>query len=129
MIEQLRPGVSAKNARVVLFDFDGTISVIRSGWMDVMVPMMVEILSDLKSGETEEQLRGIVEEFGLRATRIRDVQGVLHFVPNGQITAINRFTLGYVTYFVDLRLPAELDVDAARAAVQDSPRSFQGAKP
>ena len=52
MIEQLRPGVSAANARVALFDFDGTISLIRSGWMDVMIPMMVEILLDLKTGET-----------------------------------------------------------------------------
>src|SRR5712692_5818475 len=63
MIEQLRPGASAKNARVVLFDFDGTISLIRAGWMDVMVPMMVEILLDLKTGESEEKLRAIVEEF------------------------------------------------------------------
>jgi phosphoglycolate phosphatase len=68
MIEQLRPGVSAKNARVVLFDFDGTISLIRAGWMDVMVPMMVEILLDLKTGETEPQLRAIVEEFVGRLT-------------------------------------------------------------
>src|SRR6266849_3256737 len=68
MIEQLRPGVSAKNARVVLFDFDGTISVIRAGWMDVMVPMMVEILLDLKTGESEEKLRAIVEEFVGRLT-------------------------------------------------------------
>jgi len=30
---------------VVLFDFDGTLSLIRSGWVDVMVPMMVEILA------------------------------------------------------------------------------------
>jgi len=57
MIEQLRPGVSAKNARVVLFDFDGTISLIRSGWVDVMVPMMLEIMLDLKSGESEAELR------------------------------------------------------------------------
>ena len=42
MVEQLRPGVSAINARVCLFDFDGTISLIRAGWMDVMVPMMVD---------------------------------------------------------------------------------------
>jgi len=68
MIEHLRPGVSAKNARVVLFDFDGTISLIRAGWMDVMVPMMVEILLDLKTGETEEGLRAIVEEFVGRLT-------------------------------------------------------------
>lgn len=68
MIERLRPGVSAKNARVVLFDFDGTISLIRAGWMDVMVPMMVEILLDLKSGESEEELRAMVEEFVGRLT-------------------------------------------------------------
>src|SRR5258707_1648708 len=68
MIEQLRPGASAKNARVVLFDFDGTISLIRSGWMDVMVPMMVEILMDLKTGESEEDLRAIVEDFIGRLT-------------------------------------------------------------
>jgi phosphoglycolate phosphatase len=63
MIEHLRPGVSARHARVVLFDFDGTISLIRSGWMDVMVPMMVEILLDLKTGESEERLRALVEDF------------------------------------------------------------------
>src|SRR5713226_6110225 len=68
MIEQLHLGVSAKNARVALFDFDGTISLIRSGWMDVMVPMMVEILRDLHTGETEEDLRAIVEDFVGRLT-------------------------------------------------------------
>src|ERR1700732_2093182 len=63
MVENISPGVSARNARVVLFDFDGTLSLIRSGWMNVMVPMMVEILADLKTGETEAQLRGVVEDF------------------------------------------------------------------
>ena len=63
MVEQLRPGVSANNARVCLFDFDGTISLIRSGWMDVMVPMMVEILLDLHTGESEAELRAVVEVF------------------------------------------------------------------
>ena len=68
MIEQLRPGVSANSARVCLFDFDGTISVIRSGWMDVMVPMMVEVLLDLKTGESEAELRAVVEDFVWRLT-------------------------------------------------------------
>src|ERR1700676_123472 len=68
MIESVTAGTSARNARVVLFDFDGTLSLIRSGWMDVMVPMMVEILAELKTGETEEQLRAIVEDFVWRLT-------------------------------------------------------------
>ncbi len=68
MIEHLRPGVSAANARVALFDFDGTISVIRSGWTEIMIPMMVEILLDLKTGEREEDVRAIVEEYVGRLT-------------------------------------------------------------
>jgi len=57
MVENVTSGASARDARVVLFDFDGTLSLIRSGWMNVMVPMMVEILADLKSGETEAELQ------------------------------------------------------------------------
>jgi phosphoglycolate phosphatase-like HAD superfamily hydrolase len=68
MVENISPGVSARNARVVLFDFDGTLSLIRSGWMDVMVPMMVEILADLNTGESEEELRRVVEDFVWRLT-------------------------------------------------------------
>lgn len=68
MIEQLRPEASARNARVCIFDFDGTISLIRSGWMDVMVPMMIEILAETKSGETEEQFRKVVEDYVWRLT-------------------------------------------------------------
>ncbi len=79
MIEQLRPGVSARHARVCLFDFDGTISLIRSGWMDVMVPMMVEILLDLKTGETEAELRTIVEDFIWRLTGKQTMYQMIEF--------------------------------------------------
>lgn len=68
MIENLRPGASAKRARVVLFDFDGTLSLIRSGWVEVMVPMMVEVLAELKSGESEAELKQVVDEFVARLT-------------------------------------------------------------
>jgi hypothetical protein len=36
LIEQIRPGASAAGVKVAPFDFDGTISIIRSGWIDVM---------------------------------------------------------------------------------------------
>lgn len=60
-------GVSV-TPKVVLFDFDGTLSLVRSGWMEIMVPMMIEILLELKTGETEAQLRTVVEEFVWRLT-------------------------------------------------------------
>ncbi len=43
----------------VLFDFDGTLSLIRQGWPEVMVPMFVEVLPRL-AGETEEDAKQLV---------------------------------------------------------------------
>src|SRR5574338_995329 len=63
MVECIRPGATAKQTRVALFDFDGTLSLIRSGWVDVMVPMMVEFLAETNSGESEEALTAVVRDF------------------------------------------------------------------
>ncbi len=79
MVECLRPGASAKDARVVLFDFDGTLSLIRAGWVDVMVPMMVEILADLKTGESEAALREVVDEFVGRLTGKETIYQMIEF--------------------------------------------------
>ena len=49
-----RPGITH-----VLFDFDGTLSLIRQGWPEVMVPMFVEMLPSM-SGENEEAKRALV---------------------------------------------------------------------
>jgi phosphoglycolate phosphatase len=66
--ERMRPELDATRTRVVLFDFDGTLSLIRSGWMDVMVPMMVGILAECGTRETAEELRTVVEDFVWRLT-------------------------------------------------------------
>ncbi len=72
MIEIIRRG-SAAQTKVVLFDFDGSLSLIRSGWMQVMIPMMIEILYELKTGETEDQLRQVVEDYVWRLTGLETV--------------------------------------------------------
>ena len=68
MLEIIVPGANASAARLVLFDFDGTLSLVRSGWMDVMAPMMTEMLLGLRSGESEQDLRLVVEDFVWRLT-------------------------------------------------------------
>ena len=45
----------------VLFDFDGTLSLIRQGWPEVMVPMFAEMLPR-RAGETEEQVRQLMTD-------------------------------------------------------------------
>ena len=52
--------------RCVVFDFDGTLSLIRGGWTDLMVDMMLESLEPLRrSDESPESLRRLVREFVL----------------------------------------------------------------
>jgi len=68
MVETIHPGVAAPFARVAVFDFDGTVSLIRAGWMEIMIPMMLEVLSALGTGESPETLRGVVEPFIWRLT-------------------------------------------------------------
>jgi phosphoglycolate phosphatase len=77
-IEVIRPGATAAHARVALFDFDGTLSLVRSGWVDVMTPMMVEILAGLKSGESEAELTAIVSDFVARLTGKQTIYQMIH---------------------------------------------------
>ncbi len=77
-IEVIRPGATAAQARVALFDFDGTLSLVRSGWVDVMVPMMVEILAAQNSGESEAELTAIVNEFVARLTGKQTIYQMIH---------------------------------------------------
>lgn len=54
--------------RFALFDFDGTLSLIREGWQQIMIPMMAEILTSLRTGETEEELTATVTDYVDRLT-------------------------------------------------------------
>ncbi|MGQ9652170.1 MAG: HAD family hydrolase [Phycisphaerae bacterium] len=47
----------------VLFDFDGTLSLIREGWPEVMVPMMVEVLRDTGTSESPQALYKLAHQF------------------------------------------------------------------
>ena len=47
----------------VVFDFDGTISLIRDGWQNVMVPMMVELLMETPRHGPEEELTRTVMDY------------------------------------------------------------------
>ena len=67
-IEILDPNLFRGHIRHALFDFDGTISLIREGWQQVMIPMMVDILLELRTGESEEELVALVTEFVDRLT-------------------------------------------------------------
>lgn len=61
--------IETGNIGHVVFDFDGTLSLIRDGWQNVMVPMMVDFLqTETVTTETRAALEDIVVEFVDRLT-------------------------------------------------------------
>lgn len=63
-IEIVRPRVLASPPAHALFDFDGTLSLIREGWMDIMLPMMVRILLPYaRPGEGPEAIEALARDF------------------------------------------------------------------
>ncbi len=61
---------------------------------------------------------GTVEEVGMRVTKIRDGQGKLHIIPNGQIKGVVTYSAGYVNAVVDYPLPAGSDIEAVFRAMR-----------
>jgi len=64
--EVIRTDVPRGGFRAAIFDFDGTLSLIREDWPDAMIPMMVELLQQTGTTESATKLRAIVEEYVMR---------------------------------------------------------------
>jgi phosphoglycolate phosphatase-like HAD superfamily hydrolase len=67
-VEILNPAVPIGRIRHAIFDFDGTISLVREGWQDVMVPMMLEYLTAAAPEEDPESIALTVRDFVTRLT-------------------------------------------------------------
>lgn len=67
-IEIINQSLDMGHIRYALFDFDGTISLIREGWQSIMIPMMAEILNQTPNRETEQEIDRVVKDFVTRLT-------------------------------------------------------------
>lgn len=73
-------------------------------------------------------LSGTVERMTLRVVMLRDANGTLHIVPNGQITTVSNRTRGWSRAVLDIGIAYETDVDQAIAVLRDEAASL-GADP
>ncbi len=76
---EVRPGFSSKAAiSHVLFDFDGTLSLIRQGWPEVMLPMFQEMLPRVP-GDTEPEVREMLWEDMMRLNGKQTIYQMIQF--------------------------------------------------
>lgn len=67
-IEIIREPEGRGGYRHALFDFDGTISLIREGWPEIMGPLMMEALANTPACEPEHELQMFVRDLILSTT-------------------------------------------------------------
>ncbi len=63
---------------------------------------------------------GTVEEVTLRFVRLRDGEGNVHFVSNGEITTVTNKSIGYSFANIDVRVPSTVDLDQVIAIMRDT---------
>lgn len=61
---------------------------------------------------------GVVEGISLRSTRIRDVEGTLWHVPNGEIRRVGNSSQEWARSLVDIGVAYDTDIDAASDVIQ-----------
>jgi small conductance mechanosensitive channel len=54
---------------------------------------------------------GIVEDVGIRITQVRDVNGTLWFVRNGEVIRLGNMSHGWARVIIDLAVPYDSDVE------------------
>lgn len=70
---------------------------------------------DLDNGAT-----GTVERVGIRSTVLRDADGNVHYLPNGNITHVINKTMGYSRVNFTLAVDADTDVDVLAKVINDT---------
>jgi phosphoglycolate phosphatase-like HAD superfamily hydrolase len=68
-----RPGISH-----VLFDFDGTLSLVREGWAEVMIAMFIEMLPR-RAGEIESDVRQMLRDDIMRQNGKQTIYQMIQF--------------------------------------------------
>jgi small conductance mechanosensitive channel len=95
------------------FGAQGLVSDIVTGFF-----ILLEQQIDVGDYVTVSGFDGIVEEVGLRTTRLRSFDGTLHFIPNRQIVTLSNHSRGNMRALVDISIPYEADIDEAITVIQ-----------
>jgi len=66
------------------------------------------------------EISGTVETVGLRVTQVRDADGILWYVRNGEIIRVGNHSQGWSRAIVDVALDYAVSVDAAKAVIESA---------
>lgn len=95
------------------FGAQGIVSDVVTGFF-----LLLEKQVDVDDYVTTAGFSGIVEEVGLRTTKIRDFDGSLHYLPNREISSLTNHSRGNMRALVDIGISYEDNIDHAIEVIQ-----------
>jgi moderate conductance mechanosensitive channel len=67
---------------------------------------------------------GVVERISLRVVILRDLEGTMHVIPNGEMKVVSNKTRGWARAIVDIGIPYKEDVDRGLEVIRDEAAQF-----
>ena len=67
---------------------------------------------------------GVVEKITMRVVMLRDLEGTMHVIPNGEMKVVSNKTRGWARAVVDVSIPYTEDVDRVIRVVRDEAAQF-----
>ncbi|PEA56561.1 mechanosensitive ion channel protein MscS [Bacillus pseudomycoides] len=64
------------------------------------------------------QFEGVIEEIGLRTTKMKKWTGEIHIIPNGSIKEVTNFSVSNSVAFVDVSISYESDIEHAEQVLE-----------
>jgi moderate conductance mechanosensitive channel len=94
---------------------------------DYFTGFFLLIEDQLREGDVVEIVGkgGLVEEVTLRYVRLRDADGHVHFVPNGEIKLVTNRTRGFATPVIDVGIAYREDPDAALQVMREVAKAMR----
>ncbi|WP_096435611.1 mechanosensitive ion channel family protein [Alteribacter populi] len=117
-----------------LFDYDVTALIAGAGLVGLAIGFGAQgLVSDVVTGfflllekqlEVEEYVTvagidGVVEEVGLRTTRLRSFDGTVHYIPNREIGSLSNHSRSNMQALVDIGISYNDNIDKAITVIQD----------
>lgn len=99
----------------VAFGAQGLVSDIVTGFF-----ILLERQIDIEDYVTMAGVEGIVEEVGLRTTKLRGFDGTVHFIPNRQINNVSNHSRGNMRALVDISISYDQNIDEAMKVLQQA---------
>lgn len=62
---------------------------------------------------------GVVEDISLRVTKLRDLDGNLHFIPNGAMIAVTNRSFGWASVNIDLGVSYDSDLEKVKKTINE----------